>query len=132
MLTHPGCVDVLRKFRSILCAGAPTDSALGDEIASLNPRFQTAYAASELGTPPLLLAEGGGRQWEYVKIMDCGQIYEEARPGVFELVIPKTEQTIRHWACFDVFPDIKEYRTQGSVRTSARGAKFVAVRRPQR
>ena len=112
MLTHDGCVNELKRFTSILCAGAPADSELGDAIVALNPSFQTAYAASELGAPPVLLTDRSKRQWDTIMIMESGQQYDEISPGVFELVIPRTEQTMRHWACFEVFPDLTEYRTR--------------------
>jgi hypothetical protein len=56
---------------------------------------------------------GGNELWDSLRwYADIGYELEKISDGVFELVIVNNEQTNKYQGIFEVFPNLKEYRTK--------------------
>lgn len=107
----PSALQDLAKLRRVAYGGGPVRTETGKALSELVPHFFSFIGATEVGWHHTIL--GGNELWDSLRwYADIGYELEEISDGIFELVIVNNEQTNKYQGIFEVFPNLKEYRTK--------------------
>ncbi|KAI1741725.1 hypothetical protein F4680DRAFT_414841 [Xylaria scruposa] len=110
MLNSPSELDVLSKLKHIAYSGGPLNPVLGEKLAKVIPHLFPLYGCTE-GAGPYLESTGDNTYWNGMKFVDMGQRMDEVVPGLYELVLTRTEPILRTQAYFHTCPHLEEFRT---------------------
>ncbi|KAI8946458.1 hypothetical protein F4801DRAFT_564632 [Xylaria longipes] len=110
MLNNPSELDVLSKLKHIAYAGGPLNPVLGEKLAKVIPHLFPLYGCTE-GASLYQESTGDNTYWNGMKFIDMGQRMEEVIPGLYELVITRTDPILRSQAYFHTCPHLEEFRT---------------------
>jgi thioester reductase-like protein/aryl carrier-like protein len=83
----------------------------GNRISKL-VRHLCGFIGSTEGGACHLVSPPDSSHWNEFNFIDVGHKMEEVEPGMFELVYPKTELTLRCQLHFHSYPELSEYRTK--------------------
>ncbi|KAJ2985393.1 hypothetical protein NUW58_g5554 [Xylaria curta] len=100
MLNNPCELEVVSNLKHIAYSGGPLNPVLGEKLAKVVPHMF-----------PLLESTGDNTYWNGMKFIDLGQRMEEVIPGLYELVITRTDLINRTQAYFHTCPQLEEFRT---------------------
>ncbi|KAI0186670.1 hypothetical protein EV127DRAFT_167651 [Xylaria flabelliformis] len=110
MLNSPPELDFLSRLKHIAYSGGPLNPVLGEKLAKVIPHLFPLYGCTE-GAGPYLESTGDNTYWNGMKFVDMGQRMDEVIPGLYELVITRTEPILRSQAYFHTCPHLEEFRT---------------------
>ncbi|KAI0908240.1 hypothetical protein F4823DRAFT_599854 [Ustulina deusta] len=110
MLKSPRELEVVSKLKHVAYAGGPLNPVLGEKLAKVIPHMFPLYGCTE-GAGPYHESTGNNRHWDGMKFIDLGQRMEEVFPGLYELVITRTDLINRTQAYFHTCPDLEVFRT---------------------
>ncbi|KAI0518085.1 hypothetical protein F5B22DRAFT_645335 [Xylaria bambusicola] len=110
MLNNPSELEVISRLKHVAYSGGPLNPILGGKLANIIPHLFPLYGCTE-GAGPYLESTGDNTHWDGMKFIDLGQRMEEVIPGLYELVITRTELINRTQAYFYTCPDRQEFRT---------------------
>ncbi|POS70024.1 L-aminoadipate-semialdehyde dehydrogenase [Diaporthe helianthi] len=111
MLEYPHGLDTLGTMKHVVFGGGPMNPTKGDKIAK-HVRHLCGFIGSTEGGACHLVSPPDSSHWNEFNFIDVGQKMEEVEPGLFELVYPKTELTLRCQLHFHSYPELSEYRTK--------------------
>ncbi|TRX95534.1 hypothetical protein FHL15_003492 [Xylaria flabelliformis] len=97
-------------YHHIAYSGGPLNPVLGEKLAKVIPHLFPLYGCTE-GAGPYLESTGDNTYWNGMKFVDMGQRMDEVIPGLYELVITRTEPILRSQAYFHTCPHLEEFRT---------------------
>ncbi|KAF2967123.1 hypothetical protein GQX73_g6460 [Xylaria multiplex] len=100
MLTSPHGLEILSKLKHIAYSGGPLNPVVGEKLAKIVPHMF-----------PFLESTGDNTYWNGMKFIDMGQRMEEVIPGLYELIITRTDPIIRSQAYFHTCPHLEVFRT---------------------
>ncbi|KAI0189651.1 hypothetical protein F4808DRAFT_34080 [Astrocystis sublimbata] len=103
-------IEVLSKLKHIAYSGGPLNPVLGEKLADIVAHLFPLYGCTE-GAGPYLESTGDNKHWNGMKFIDMGQRMEEVIPGLYELIITRTEPFLRSTAYFHTCPHLEEFRT---------------------
>ncbi|KAI0429337.1 hypothetical protein F5Y09DRAFT_331905 [Xylaria sp. FL1042] len=106
----PHELEVVSKLKHIAYSGGPLNPVLGEKLAKVIPHLFPLYGCTE-GAGPYLESTGDNTHWDGMKFINLGQRMEEVFPGLYELVVTRTEFINRTQAYFHTTPDLEVYRT---------------------
>ncbi|KAI1173535.1 hypothetical protein F4777DRAFT_557650 [Nemania sp. FL0916] len=110
MLSNPSELAVISKLKHIAYSGGPLNPVLGERLANIVPHLFSIYGCTE-GAGPYLESTGDNKYWNGMKFIELGQRMEEVIPGLYELVIPRTDLIDRTQAYFHTCPHLDVFRT---------------------
>ncbi|KAI0483838.1 hypothetical protein F4859DRAFT_529172 [Xylaria cf. heliscus] len=110
MLNNPSELETLSKLKHIAYSGGPLNPVLGEKLAKVVPHLFPLYGCTE-GAGPYLESTGDNTYWNGMKFVDMGQRMDEVIPGLYELVITRTDPILRSQAYFHTCPHLEEFRT---------------------
>ncbi|KAI0400282.1 hypothetical protein F4802DRAFT_502869 [Xylaria palmicola] len=110
MLNSPSELEVISKLKHIAYSGGPLNPVQGEKLAQIVPHIFPIYGCTE-GAGPYLESTGDNTYWNGMKFIDLGQRMEEVIPGLYELVITRTDLINRTQAYFHTHPHLEEFRT---------------------
>ncbi|KAJ3567356.1 hypothetical protein NPX13_g6797 [Xylaria arbuscula] len=110
MLNYPNELEVISKLKHVAYSGGPLNPVFGEKLAKVISHLFPLYGCTE-GAGPYLESTGDNTHWDGMKFIDLGQRMEEVVPGLYELVITRTELINRTQAYFHTCPDREEFRT---------------------
>ncbi|TGJ79401.1 hypothetical protein E0Z10_g9371 [Xylaria hypoxylon] len=110
MLNSPRELETVSKLKHIAYSGGPLNPVLGEKLAKIVPHMFPLYGCTE-GAGPYLESTGDNTYWNGMKFIDMGQRMEEVIPGLYELVITRTDPINWTQAYFHTCPDLEVFRT---------------------
>ncbi|KAI1310704.1 hypothetical protein F5Y03DRAFT_345330 [Xylaria venustula] len=110
VLNNPRELEAVSRLKHVAYSGGPLNPVLGEKLAKAIPHLFPLYGCTE-GAGPYLESTGDNTHWDGMKFIDLGQRMEEVFPGLYELVITRTEQINRTQAYFHTCPDLEVFRT---------------------
>ncbi|KAI0459029.1 hypothetical protein F5B21DRAFT_511515 [Xylaria acuta] len=110
MLNNPCELEMISKLKHIAYSGGPLNPVLGEKLAEVVPHLFPLYGCTE-GAGPYLESTGDNKHWNGMKFVDMGQRMEEVVPGLYELVITRTDPILKSQAYFHTCPHLEEFRT---------------------
>ncbi|KAI3320299.1 acetyl-CoA synthetase-like protein [Xylariaceae sp. AK1471] len=110
MLKSPCGLEVISRLKHVAYSGGPLNPVLGEKLAKVVPHMFPLYGCTE-GAGPYLESTGDNTYWNGMKFIDLGQRMEEAMPGLYELVITRTDFINRTQAYFHTCPHLEVFRT---------------------
>ncbi|KAI1422530.1 hypothetical protein F5Y12DRAFT_717225 [Xylaria sp. FL1777] len=110
LLSNPRALEAISKVKHVAYAGGPINQVLGEKLAKVIPHMFPMYGCTE-GFGPYLESTGDNTHWDGMKFIDLGQRMEEVYPGLYELVITRTDLINRTQAYFHTCPHLEVYRT---------------------
>ncbi|KAI1122652.1 hypothetical protein F5Y10DRAFT_253719 [Nemania abortiva] len=110
MLNTPRDAAAVSKLKHVGYAGGPLNPVIGERLAKLIPHMYSLYGCTE-GAGPYLESTGDNTYWHGMKFMEMGHRMEEVVPGLYELVITRTDLVNRTQAYFHTCPHLEEFRT---------------------
>ncbi|KAI2628252.1 hypothetical protein GGS21DRAFT_528444 [Xylaria nigripes] len=110
MLNSPKELEVVCKLKHVAYSGGPLNPVLGQKLAQVIPHLFPLYGCTE-GAGPYLESTGDNTYWNGMKFIDLGQRMEEVIPGLYELVITRTDLINRTQAYFHTCPQLEVFRT---------------------
>ncbi|KAJ8116427.1 hypothetical protein ONZ43_g4443 [Nemania bipapillata] len=110
MLNNPCELEIVSKLKHVAYAGGPINPTIGEQLAKVIPHMFPIYGCTE-GAGPYLESTGDNTYWNGMKFMDMGLRMDEVFPGLYELVITRTDLVNRTQACFHTCPHLEEFRT---------------------
>ncbi|KAI1346217.1 hypothetical protein F5Y01DRAFT_298319 [Xylaria sp. FL0043] len=110
VLNSPLELEIVSKLKHVAYSGGPLNPILGGKLAKVIPHLFPLYGCTE-GGGPYLESTGDNTHWDGMKFIDLGQRMEEVFPGLYELVITRTDLINRTQGYFHTAPNIEVYRT---------------------
>ncbi|GAW26225.1 putative ochratoxin A non-ribosomal peptide synthetase [Rosellinia necatrix] len=110
MLSSPSELDIVSKLKHVAYSGGPLNPILGKRLAQVIPHMFPLYGCTE-GAGPYLESTGDNTYWNGMKFVDMGQRMEEVIPGLYEMVVTRTDPINRSQAYFHTCPHLEEFRT---------------------
>jgi len=120
----------LSRLNHIAYAGGPLNPETGQLLAGVVPHIFSFIGATEIGVsqcpnqrPPCAdsvvanqwfhMVDGTNELWDSLRYFDnIGYRLEEVSEDIFELIIVNDEKTNIYHGVFEVFPELREYRTR--------------------
>ncbi|KAI1118275.1 hypothetical protein F5Y14DRAFT_258240 [Nemania sp. NC0429] len=110
MLNDPLMLAAVSKLKHVAYSGGPLNPILGEKLAKLLPHMFPLYGCTE-GAGPYLESTGDNTYWYGMKFINLGNRMEEVMPGLYELVITRTDLINRTQAYFHNCPHLEVFRT---------------------
>jgi thioester reductase-like protein len=108
---YPEALEALGTLRFICYGGAPLAKEVGDKLSQYT-QVRNAIGSSEMGILDCLVPEGkenwGYFEWNPAYGIDMQHVADD----LYELVIPRVEDSRRMHGIFHTFPTLKEYRSK--------------------
>ena len=111
MLKYQPGMDALAKVKHVAYGGGPMNPTSGSKVAEAVPHLINFIGSTEASLYHTD-ASTDNKYWNAFKFIDMGQRMEEAEPGLYELVYPRTELIEKTHLIFHSYPDLQEYRTK--------------------
>ena len=123
-------LHLLSQLKHITYAGGPLNPETGQLLAGVVPHIFSFIGATEIGVsqrpnlrPPCAdsavanqwfhMLDGNNELWDSLRYFDnIGYRLEEVSEDIFELIIVNDEKTNIYHGVFEVFPELREYRTR--------------------
>ncbi|KAJ8128356.1 hypothetical protein O1611_g5279 [Lasiodiplodia mahajangana] len=110
MLSNPRELAALSKLKHVGYAGGPLNPIMGEKLAKVIPHMYSVYGCTE-GAGPFFESTGDNTYWQGLKFIELGHRMDEVVPGLYELVITRTDLVNRTQAYFHTCPHLEEFRT---------------------
>ncbi|KAI0872127.1 hypothetical protein GGS24DRAFT_491690 [Hypoxylon argillaceum] len=110
MLKYPDELTTISKLKHVAYAGGPINPVIGEQLAKVIPHMFPLYGCTE-GAGPYFESTGDNTYWNGMKLIELGHRMEEVIPGLYELVITRTDLVNRTQAYFHTCPHLEEFRT---------------------
>ncbi|KUI69090.1 Linear gramicidin synthase subunit D [Cytospora mali] len=111
MLKYQPGLEALTRIKHVVYGGGPMNPVAGAKLAAVLPHLFSILGSTESGMSHLD-TEDSSEHWDAFKFIEMGQRMEEVEPGLYELVLPRTEQTYKTHLTFHSYPHLTEYRTK--------------------
>ncbi|KAI0102316.1 hypothetical protein GGR51DRAFT_527817 [Nemania sp. FL0031] len=110
MLSNPRELAAVSKLKHVAYAGGPLNPVMGEKLAKVIPHMYSIYGCTE-GSGPYFESTGDNTHWDGLKFIELGHRMDEVVPGLYELVITRTDLVNRTQAYFHTCPHLEEFRT---------------------
>ncbi|RDW94351.1 hypothetical protein BP5796_00114 [Coleophoma crateriformis] len=107
----PQGIEGLSALEHVCYAGGPSRPDVGDSLAPKLKHLHAQLGATEWGYAHL--ACGPSKCWSAMKFFqDVGYRFDKVAENIFEIVMVNDPMTNKYHGTFEVFPQLKEYRTK--------------------
>ncbi|PVH86351.1 acetyl-CoA synthetase-like protein [Cadophora sp. DSE1049] len=108
----PSSLHALSKLKHIAYGGGPLKPAVGNVLAQSVLHIFSFIGATET-IQWFHCLNGSNEVWDSIRYFDnIGYRFEEVSKGIFEHIVVNDEKTNIYHGVFEIFPDLKEYRTK--------------------
>lgn len=110
IIRSPAAFEALKKLKIVVFGGAPIEKSAG-EILSKTINIMNFMGGTEVAFYPVLQVEP--EDWNYFKFHPFfGHEMEPCGEGIYEQVIHQTTQSREASGLFQIYPELKVYRTK--------------------